>query len=103
MLYAQSFPGEGTRMQGADLAPSMLERVLIVDRDPEIRSFYARCLREFISQIDEAEDGRGALVKTVVQRPGLMVTDTRLPGFSGYDLCDALRRHPATADIPIVV
>jgi CheY-like chemotaxis protein len=90
-------------MQVADHAWSTFERVLLVDRDAEARAFYARCLRTMAVQIDEAEDGREALVKTVLNRPALMVTDTRLSGFSGYDLCDALRRHPATADIPIVV
>lgn len=90
-------------MQTAERASTSVERVLLVDRDAETRAFYARCLQTMAVQIDEAEDGREALVKTVLNRPGLMVTDTRLSGFSGYDLCDALRRHPATADIPIVV
>jgi chemotaxis family two-component system response regulator PixH len=90
-------------MQATDRASSTVERILLVDCDADARAFYARCLQSVASHIDEAEVGREALVKTVLNRPGLIVTDTRLSGFSGYDLCDALRRHTATSNIAIVV
>src|SRR5262245_61377460 len=79
------------------------DRILLVDPDAESRAFYAGCLRGLAPQIDEAADGREALVRTVANRPSLMVTETRLPGFSGYEVCDALPRHSDTADISIVV
>ena len=86
-------------MDAAVSRPAAFER----QRDAAVRAFYAQCLRDVVAQFDEAEDGREALVKTVINRPELLVTDAQLSGFSGYDLCDALRAHHATADIPIVV
>lgn len=78
-------------------------RILIADSDFESRAFYANCLRRVVAEIDEAGDGCEALIKTVIRRPTLLLTDTKLSGFSGIELCDALRSHRDTADIPIVV
>jgi len=51
----------------------------------------------------EAEDGREALAKTFAHHPDVLVTETRLPGISGFELCSLLRQDAATRTIPIVV
>jgi CheY-like chemotaxis protein len=77
--------------------------VLLVDRDEDTRQMYAEFLRLGAWQVDEAGDGREALARAIARRPDVIVTETRLPGISGYDLCQLLRRDSATAGIPIVV
>jgi CheY-like chemotaxis protein len=42
-------------------------------------------------------------MKALVSPPCLVVTAIRLPLLDGYDLCQVLRRDPATARIPILV
>lgn len=86
-------------------APELPERplALIVDRDEDTRHMYAEYLRIGAWRVDEASDGREALAKAIAIRPDVVVTETRLPGISGYDLCDLLRRDVATSRIPIVV
>jgi CheY-like chemotaxis protein len=92
-----------------ELAPHLTVRkhsppcTLIVDRDPDTRKLYADYLRRAAWQTDEAEDGREALAKALTHHPDVIVTDTRLPGMSGLDLCALLRRDASTASIPIVV
>jgi len=53
--------------------------------------------------VEEAEDGREALAKAISHQPDVIITETRLPGMSGLELCDLLRSDAATRNIPIVI
>jgi CheY-like chemotaxis protein len=77
--------------------------VLLVDRDDDTRRMYAEYLKIDAWRVDEAGDGREALAKAISTRPDIVVTETRLPGINGFDLCDLLRRDVTTSRIPIVV
>jgi CheY-like chemotaxis protein len=48
-------------------------------------------------------DGQEALSKAIDRLPTLLITELSLPVIDGYALCDSLRRHPATADVLILV
>jgi len=76
---------------------------LIVDRDRDTRNMYAEYLALSKCAVDEAEDGREALAKAIARQPDVIITETRLPGISGFDLCHLLRQDAATRTIPIVV
>jgi two-component system, cell cycle response regulator DivK len=76
---------------------------LLVDRDDDTRRMYAEFLRLGAWEIEEASDGREALAKAISHPPSVIVTETRLPGISGLDLCALLRRDSTTASIPIVI
>ena len=76
---------------------------LIADRDADTRLMYAEHLRRLTYDIDEADDGREALAKAISRRPTVIVTETWLPGMSGFELCRLLRNDAATQAIPIVV
>jgi two-component system, cell cycle response regulator DivK len=76
---------------------------LLVDRDADTRLMYGEYLRQLTYQVDEADDGREALAKAISRHPAVIVTETRLPGMSGLELCRLLRHDSATRGIPIVV
>jgi CheY-like chemotaxis protein len=76
---------------------------LLVDQDADTRKMYAAYLKLSTCIIEEADDGRDALAKAIAYQPDIIVTETRLPGISGYDLCSLLRRDTITSAIPIVV
>lgn len=76
---------------------------LLVDRDPDTRRMYGEYLEMASCQTDQAEDGREALAKAISRRPDIIVTETRLPGIDGFELCSLLRHDTATLTIPIVV
>jgi len=76
---------------------------LLVDEDPDTRRMYAEYLTLSTGcNILEAEDGRDALAKALTRHPDVIVTETRLPGLSGFDLCALLRRDSSTSAIPII-
>lgn len=64
---------------------------------------YAEYLKLGHWEIEEAADGREALAKAIAIRPDVIVTETRLSGINGYELCNLLRHDVSTATIPIVV
>src|SRR4051812_30396249 len=76
---------------------------LLADRDPDTRAMYAEYLRLSSCAIDEADDGREALAKALTRRSDVIVTETRLPGMSGFDLCTLLRQDCVASAIAIVV
>jgi CheY-like chemotaxis protein len=77
--------------------------VLLVDRDVGTRSLYRHSLMTSGWRVDEADDGREALVKVLERRPSLVVTEIRLPFIDGYELCRLIRRDPETSGVHIVV
>jgi CheY-like chemotaxis protein len=76
---------------------------LIAERDPDTRTLYAEYLLLSSCTIEQADDGRDALAKALARCPDVIVTDTRLPGISGFDLCKLLREDRATRSTAIVV
>jgi CheY-like chemotaxis protein len=76
---------------------------LLVDPHEDTRRMYAEYLKLSACIIEEADDGRAALAKAISGRPDIIVTETRLPGINGFDLCSLLRQDVATRAIPIVV
>jgi DNA-binding NtrC family response regulator len=71
-------------------------RVLVVDDEPTIRSALVRYLRRIGWQAEEAEDGRVALGKLGRSSPGdygVVISDLRMPHYSGVELHDWLAEH----------
>jgi len=50
-----------------------------------------------------AATGREALDSVAAQCPDLIILDLMLPDIDGFGICEILRRHAATATIPIVI
>jgi CheY-like chemotaxis protein len=75
---------------------------LIVDPDPDFRRLYALYFSAHGWNVDDADDGRVALAKTLAQRPLIVVTELRLPGMSGLDLCRRLRSDDSTVGTIVI-
>jgi two-component system, cell cycle response regulator DivK len=76
---------------------------LLADRDDDTRQMYGAFFRSLSIDVDEASDGREALAKALARPHDVVITDTRLPGINGYELCQLLRRDEATRATPIIV
>jgi DNA-binding NtrC family response regulator len=73
-----------------------VRRALVVDDEPTIRSALARYLRRRGWEADEAEDGSVALNKLGRSAPQgyqVVVSDLRMPYYSGVELHDWLAVH----------
>jgi CheY-like chemotaxis protein len=77
--------------------------VLLVDPDEDSRAPHAESLRSAAFDVEEAIDGREALVRAAASTPTIIVTETRLRFIDGYALCSLFRRDPPTRDTAIIV
>jgi CheY-like chemotaxis protein len=111
--------GEGTRVElvlpraeavaeeAAVAAPrAVLEtraaRILVVDDDDEVRHVTASFLNGFGYRETEAKDGSAALALLKTGEFDLVVADLAMPGMTGIDLMEAIRRSGLSIPILIV-
>jgi len=77
--------------------------LLLVEDDGDCRAMWESALRRAGFGVVSAGSAEAGLEAAVSRKPDLVVSDVRMPGGGGLRLCDALRRHPRTADAPIVL
>jgi two-component system chemotaxis response regulator CheY len=91
-------------MQGGNKMPDLNMKVLVVDDFSTMRRIVKNILRQLgFSNIEEAEDGNGALVKLRGDKYGLVVTDWNMPNMTGLDLVKAIRSDGSIKDIPVLM
>jgi EAL domain-containing protein (putative c-di-GMP-specific phosphodiesterase class I)/DNA-binding response OmpR family regulator len=77
--------------------------VLVVDDDLEVRQLATLALRRAGYVVLEAANGRAALDMINAGNIGVVVLDVGMPEMSGTQVVEALRRHPETATLPILL
>lgn len=75
--------------------------VLVVDDDQRLRSLLQRYLAENGFRVTTADNVGDARAKMRVIQPDLLVLDVMMPGETGLDLTESMRRE--RADIPILL
>ncbi len=88
----------GVPFRGAHDEPA--RRVLVVDDEPTVREVVVRYLRTAGFEVAELADGHGVLAAVAAFAPDLIVLDVMLPGRSGFDLLQELRR---SSTVPVVL
>jgi DNA-binding response OmpR family regulator len=78
-------------------------KVLVVDDEPDVIELLEFNLRGAGFEVLSAEDGATALRKAREAVPALIILDLMLPEVDGIEVCKILRRHPATAGVPIIM
>lgn len=80
----------------------MTKRILVVEDERGIREMICLFLMQHDYQVVEAEDYQSA-VKKLAENPQLVLLDWMLPGRSGVQFIDYLKKHEETAQIPIIM
>jgi class 3 adenylate cyclase len=78
-------------------------RILVVDDQRANVEMMVELLRSRGYLVDGVYDGEAALQKVAEMQPDLVISDIRMPGVDGYELCQRLRGDPATELLPIVL
>ena len=81
----------------------MLEKILIVDDDPDTIEFLRILMVRQGYRPLVAEDGYSALQLANQHIPDLIILDVMMPGMDGYEVARSLHRRPETALIPILM
>ena len=84
------------------LDPSM--PVLVVDNSGTMINIQRSLLRRLgFNDIDDAQDGPGALTKMRNRRYGLIISDWNMEPMSGYDFLREVRGDPALKRTPFII
>ena len=78
-------------------------RVLVADDDPQLCDLLSAFLRERGWDVDVARDGMQAVMFTTRHLPDVVLLDVNMPGGTGVDALQRIRRSTKTALVPVVV
>jgi len=75
--------------------------ILLVDDDPDLLKLISLRLSSAGYRVRTADSGEAALAALAIARPGLVITDLKMPGIDGMQLFEAVhRQHPA---LPVII
>jgi CheY-like chemotaxis protein len=80
-----------------------VKTILIADDEAHLRLLVRKTLLEDDYRMVEAADGRAALEKALKERPDLLILDWMMPGLSGIEVLEQLRKDPLAAKTPVVM
>jgi DNA-binding response OmpR family regulator len=78
-------------------------RVLVVEDSPDIADLIEHYLVRAGHRIEVLSSGGDVLPAVRRAPPDLVILDLMLPGVDGLQVCQALRKEPSTAAIPIIM
>src|SRR5690606_21308113 len=100
-------PDPGTGRNRSCTSPreegAMSHRILVVDDEPDITALVAYHLARAGYRVSTASNGTEALKAARSERPDVVVLDLMLPGTSGYDVLQELRRMEETRDVGVIL
>jgi CheY-like chemotaxis protein len=79
------------------------EKVLVVDDVPQNVKLMRLILKNEGYQVIEANSGAQALTLLKQENPAAIILDVRMPGMSGYEVCEEVRKLPGYATLPIIM
>jgi CheY-like chemotaxis protein len=80
-----------------------MERVLVVDDEPDVLLLCRLNLEQQGFDVLEASNGRSALELLREERPDVVVLDLMMPGMNGYDVLETIRADELLRQTPILV
>jgi CheY-like chemotaxis protein len=85
------------------MARAQDKRVLVVEDEPDVRTFLQTVLEDAGFQVLTAADGDAAWTIITEERPDFISLDLILPKRSGHRLLKDLRQDPELRKIPIII
>ena len=79
------------------------KRVLVVDDEPDIVALVAYHLAKAGFRVSTASNGDDAVDEARKEHPSLIVLDLMLPGISGFEVLEAIRRDPSTSGVAVLM
>ncbi len=86
-----------------DQTPIEHHGVLIVDDNDQNLELLHAYLDDLGGPIRLARDGLQAIESVEQSPPDIILLDIMMPKMSGYQVCETLKKNPATRDIPIIM
>jgi PleD family two-component response regulator len=78
-------------------------KVLIADDDKNVRNIIRYSLEPDLFEVLEAANGKEALGMVFAESPDILILDIMMPEMDGYKVCEELKEHDSTKNIPIII
>lgn len=79
------------------------KKILIVDDEEGFLKLLRDALEIRGLEVITATNGVEAGLELATGAPNLILMDIKMPGINGLEACAAVRRNPATKDLPIII
>ena len=80
-----------------------MKTILIADDHDHLRLLVSKTLSGPDYRIIEARDGDEAYSLAMTESPELLILDWMMPGKSGIQVVEALRKDPGFGDVPVIM
>ena len=97
-----ALPDSPAGLPSFDSVPDVFRDVLVVDDNPQFRSFLKNLLASQGFTVHEATDGEEGLRLALEQQPWLILSDVRMPGDDGFAFCRRVRAHSLLRQTPLL-
>jgi DNA-binding response OmpR family regulator len=81
---------------------SQKKRILLIEDDPSIIALLQKILKEEYVLV-VAKNGRTGMNKAWANSFDLILLDIELGDISGFSICEKLKKHPATFQVPVII
>lgn len=78
-------------------------KILVADDDKNVINIIKCSLPQDIFEIIEAANGKETLGMVFSGSPDILILDVMMPEMDGYKVCEELKEHDSTRDIPIII
>ncbi len=80
----------------------MNKRIYVIDDDPDFLELARFRLQGNSFEVKTFDDAVKAVKAIRLHKPDLVMTDIKMPGLSGLEVYDLMRKNPKTSDVPII-
>ncbi|MHB8483591.1 MAG: response regulator [Nitrospiria bacterium] len=80
-----------------------MKKILIVEDENSLRMLVSATLESKRFQILQARNGHEAVMTGQLEKPDLIIMDWMMPGLSGIEALEILRKTDGTKTIPVVI
>jgi len=77
------------------------KKILVVDDEASLRELVSAILEQEGYDVTTAEDGEECFRKLKNMKPDLVLLDMMMPGMSGREVCEKIRKDPKTKDLKV--
>jgi signal transduction histidine kinase len=95
-------PADGHSADSDEAVAMLRPRILLADDNADMREYVGGLLSQHF-HVKTAENGKVALEQAIDWHPDLVLTDVMMPEMDGFALLSALRQHPATRTLPVIM
>lgn len=79
-----------------------MKKIMVVDDEESLRELVKAIFSQEGYEVIDASSGQECLDKLKTEKPDLILMDMMMPGMSGRETTERLRKNPATKDLKLV-